>query len=767
MSKFIFLKSLRELLIPLKRLIDKKAENVNWNENDSTASGYIANRPFYSYKKLEKGKQFIQETIFTGTDNNGTISAPIEFDFSLFPSENALLSTTLEIVFDNELFERKFTFYDFIDFPIIGNPKFLTEDENVDNGDPFCLVPLGYIHIGDTEEHIISAKTPDIFVEKHKKIDTKYLPDMPEFAEVAYSGYYSDLQGLPTIYTDVIRYSQKQDLSFEQKLIAKENIGLDTIDYSRLQNIPVSNFSHEERTFNNILYNQLDFDSSIIFENIDYKCSYTVKFSQDSYKQGATETDSNSVLEFETDDNGYKTYKTYYFTLKVDTNNHSLGITQWTAIIDQVSITIEDLKIEKISQLNEQFIPDTIARTTDIPDIPEVTTSDNGKLLGVVEGSIGLIEGIATETYVDTQINNLSTVAATGSWNDLEDKPFEDYTASVSNTLNFTDIDTFQISSGITVYRKASQINPFLNFDLNQNANYEFFVKKIDGSIIHGRGLCQPFIYNEHLAIGNKELLEEQPNVFNHYDFFYGYINNGYYLIVSQEREYTEALVSISTSDIKTLEEKFIPVEIARQTEIENTNLQLDEIKNSLSIIAISGSWNDLNDKPFGEEQSFTLLSEGNVVTEENNAEVTVDIDSDYLSSSTEEYYYIQWNDTLYKTVYNSFYYGIGNAYLIDSAEQNTGEPFFIYQALSPRYTDFIIEEAGSYNFKVYTGQINIKTLDEQFIPDIIARTEDIPSTAGLASEEYVNTQIANQSSEIWTFTLADGSVVTKTVVVK
>lgn len=193
MSKFIFLKSLRELLIPLKRLIDKKAENVNWNENDSTASGYIANRPFYSYKKLEKGKQFIQETIFTGTDNNGTISAPIEFDFSLFPSENALLSTTLEIVFDNELFERKFTFYDFIDFPIIGNPKFLTEDENVDNGDPFCLVPLGYIHIGDTEEHIISAKTPDIFVEKHKKIDTKYLPDMPEFAEVAYSGYYSDL----------------------------------------------------------------------------------------------------------------------------------------------------------------------------------------------------------------------------------------------------------------------------------------------------------------------------------------------------------------------------------------------------------------------------------------------------------------------------------------------------------------------------------------------------------------------------------------------
>lgn len=330
-------------------------------------------------------------------------------------------------------------------------------------------------------------------------------------------------------------------------------------------------------------------------------------------------------------------------------------------------------------------------------------------------------------TYVDEKVAELSDVALTGSWNELLDKPFEDYTASVSNTLNFTDIDTFPILSGIVVYRKASQINPFLNFDLNQNANYEFSAKKIDGSIIHGRGLCRPFIYNEHLAIGNKELLEEQPSVFNHYDFFYGYINNGYYLIVSQEREYTEALVSISTSDIKTLEEKFIPVEIARQTEIENTNLQLNEIKNSLSTIAISGSWNDLNDKPFGEELNFTLLSEGNVIAEENNAEVPIRANSDYLSSSTEEYYYVQWNDTLYKTVYNSFHWGIGNAYLIDSTEQNTGEPFFIHQGLSPKYTAFIIEEAGSYDFKIYTGQINIKTLDEQFIPDTIARTTDIP----------------------------------------
>lgn len=51
MSKFVFLKSLRELLVPLKRLIDKKAEAPDWNENDSASASYIANRTHYKEEK--------------------------------------------------------------------------------------------------------------------------------------------------------------------------------------------------------------------------------------------------------------------------------------------------------------------------------------------------------------------------------------------------------------------------------------------------------------------------------------------------------------------------------------------------------------------------------------------------------------------------------------------------------------------------------------------------------------------------------------------
>lgn len=47
MSKHITLENLNAALPPLKHIIDKKAEGVDWNESDPAASGYIRNRPFF------------------------------------------------------------------------------------------------------------------------------------------------------------------------------------------------------------------------------------------------------------------------------------------------------------------------------------------------------------------------------------------------------------------------------------------------------------------------------------------------------------------------------------------------------------------------------------------------------------------------------------------------------------------------------------------------------------------------------------------------
>ena len=60
MSKTILLDSLREMLVPIRRLldlkadravVDKKAENVDYNENNPKSKGYIANRPCYVDEK--------------------------------------------------------------------------------------------------------------------------------------------------------------------------------------------------------------------------------------------------------------------------------------------------------------------------------------------------------------------------------------------------------------------------------------------------------------------------------------------------------------------------------------------------------------------------------------------------------------------------------------------------------------------------------------------------------------------------------------------
>jgi hypothetical protein len=45
---------------------------------------------------------------------------------------------------------------------------------------------------------------------------------------------------------------------------------------------------------------------------------------------------------------------------------------------------------------------------------------------------------------------------------------------------------------------------------------------------------------------------------------------------------------------------------------------------------------------------------------------------------------------------------------------------------------------------EVYKRTYVLKQLDEKFIPSTIARTEDIPSIEGLATEEYVDTKVSD-----------------------
>ena len=75
-----------------------------------------------------------------------------------------------------------------------------------------------------------------------------------------------------------------------------------------------------------------------------------------------------------------------------------------------------------------------------------------------------------------------------------------------------------------------------------------------------------------------------------------------------------------------------------------------------------------------------------------------------------------------------------------------------------------------------YSTPSGVKQLDEIYIPNTIARTADIPSLNGYATQAELNTvaetvaahttQLNSYETETWTFTLTDGSVVTKSIVV-
>ena len=168
MSKFIFLKSLRELLTPLKRLIDRKAENVNWNENDPSSNSYIANRTHYKEKKevfyLNNSKLFFE-------------NAWSNIYFSSVPMLNANVGDVFTITWDGIEYKCKVILFE--DTLAIGNISIVT-GEGAGTGEPFLLAftpnEFGEIYTLDAaESHTVSCYS--ITTITHK-IPSEYLPEI-------------------------------------------------------------------------------------------------------------------------------------------------------------------------------------------------------------------------------------------------------------------------------------------------------------------------------------------------------------------------------------------------------------------------------------------------------------------------------------------------------------------------------------------------------------------------------------------------------------
>lgn len=137
-------------------------------------------------------------------------------------------------------------------------------------------------------------------------------------------------------------------------------------------------------------------------------------------------------------------------------------------------------------------------------------------------------------------------------------------------------------------------------------------------------------------------------------------------------------------------------------------------------------SWNDLTDKPFGEGDTPWVL----VASARSNAS-SADIN---FSAVEGRKYRLDVEDDIYNTVEASNiapcttsqmmgfkYYQIGSS--VDVVHGDGGTANTVWRIYTAKRV-----ASGFYRFKIYEESDTVKTLDEKYIPDSIARVADIPT---------------------------------------
>ena len=167
LNKHMMTENLKTVLPPIQYMIDKKAENVDWNENDPSASGYIANRPFYTGDPVES--VLVEEASFSGTEADvpGTIYPVIEGQEYTVILDGTEYTTTGYIGYYSNCALGNYTL------------------NGINQGDdvPFLILSSsddgGTAHVKTTSDgdHTIKVFIREIPIHK---IDEKYLPDLPE-----------------------------------------------------------------------------------------------------------------------------------------------------------------------------------------------------------------------------------------------------------------------------------------------------------------------------------------------------------------------------------------------------------------------------------------------------------------------------------------------------------------------------------------------------------------------------------------------------------
>lgn len=277
--------------------------------------------------------------------------------------------------------------------------------------------------------------------DKVVKIDKKYLPDLG-LASVATSGDYWDLENIPETYSDVVRYGASQRLTDAQKAQARTNI--DTIatndlaevaisgNYNDLNNKPLG-VDIESKVLNGVegLSVYLDSNTSAGSGVCGYVFSYNNTFTENfiiGQKYKVIIDENVTILEAKHADyiGDRKIYAPsstapdntgvgFYLECSLSLNRYSLYM---PSSYDERTVKISIYKYkEEIIQLDEKFIPNSIARAFDVIPTPAIasvgqtiavkTVNENGKptewetvSFNSPKDAIALIDQVNGYTYI-------------------------------------------------------------------------------------------------------------------------------------------------------------------------------------------------------------------------------------------------------------------------------------------------------------------------------------------------------------------------------
>lgn len=341
-----------------------KKHRGDWNQNDPSADDYIKNRPFYTDEN-DKTVNVPEQKITIPSRR------PYAVQLILPKLIEFVVGQAYEVKWDDETYSC--VAFDMHGIGAIGNQGVF--GDGTDTGEPFIMRISKAIGFGEVAApEAIGTHTVEVTTTKVVTLDRKYLPDLG-LAPVATSGSYDDLEDAPEIYYDIVRYDTSQSLAEDQKAQARDNIGAGTSNfngsYNDLTDIIVGEtYTYQSVTINNIrISTDTTIPENVKFEQITYQTTWKVKW-------------SSSTSTFSLELNTIRRYSNYYEYSNSSNNLYSLRVYDNGSIrctapanVNYVNVTFDHIAVSTVIQLNEKYIPDTIQRVADMPILSSVATS--------------------------------------------------------------------------------------------------------------------------------------------------------------------------------------------------------------------------------------------------------------------------------------------------------------------------------------------------------------------------------------------------------